>query len=811
MNDASRAALRRDLAAIVGEEGVSDGAPDRVAYARDMWPRQQIVVRAGRAAPAPPAVVLWPSSTEQVAAVVRFAAERGLPVVPFGAGSGVCGGVLPSPEAIVLDVKRMARVRRIDVARLRLEAEAGILGQHLEERLSEEGLTLGHFPSSILCSTLGGWIAGRSAGQCSGRYGKIEDMLLGLTFVDGRGEIHRAERDGEGASLLPLLTGSEGILGVVTTATLRLAVAPTERRFASYRFPSVADGLEAIRGIYQAGLRPAVARLYDPVDSFVARMRGARGEGADSGGGGGRLGLRLLVASLRRHGVLGALRAAEHALAPFLGGALLVLLWEDDPDIGRAERLDAHEIALRAGGTDAGEGPARRWLRRRYAVSYRQAPLLAAGGFVDTMEVAAPWSRLLGLHEAVRESLAEEALVMAHFSHAYPDGASIYFTFAGAARSDEEALRRYERAWRLALRAATRAGGVLSHHHGVGRSKAPALRREQGPAIDLVAEAKRLLDPRGVLNPGVLLPEERSDPGGSLEPSPSPLDRWLEADGVLRPADEEQLRAVVAAARAQGRRLWLQGMAPSPEGKETAVPLSLERLDEVIALDERSELVHVQAGRRLEDLERFLRVRGRTLGLCEPPTDESIAAWVARGGAGLPNLDDDPVAPRLVGLEAILPDGRWLRIRPAPRRATGPDLLALFLGARHRLGVLATVHLACPRRSAFREVAWRFASRDAAERALARARGLGVRPMASSLGDEATGNVLLWARLPSEGRAVGRAMVRVLERVARALGGEPTTPAPPAPRGDASVGLDPVLAAWADRLDPDGILAGPRS
>jgi alkyldihydroxyacetonephosphate synthase len=141
-------------------------------------------------------------------------------------------------------------------------------------------------------------------------------------------------------------------------------------------------------------------------------------------------------------------------------------------------------------------------------VSYRQSPLFASGGFVDTMEVASTWSRLLPMYEAVRGALSPHVFVMAHFSHAYPDGASIYFTFAGSSKNDDEALRVYDRAWSDALAAVVGAGGTLSHHHGVGRSKAPAMRSEQGVAVDVVRELKRELDPRGILNPGALLPVE---------------------------------------------------------------------------------------------------------------------------------------------------------------------------------------------------------------------------------------------------------------------------------------------------------------
>ncbi|MBK6577291.1 MAG: FAD-binding oxidoreductase [Sandaracinaceae bacterium] len=502
--------IRNDLARLVAGGKASSSDPDRVAYARDLWPRHQIATRAGNPAVAPPAVIVWPSNTEELSSVIAYAAARSIPVVPYGAGSGVCGGVLPTTDTVLIDMKMMRSLKTIDRARLTCDADAGMIGQHLEDDLGAAGFTLGHFPSSIYCSTLGGWVAGRSAGQCSGRYGKIEDMVLGLTVVDGTGRVLRAERGGDNSALLPLFIGSEGILGVVTEARLRIAPAPPCRRFASYLFPSTETGLDAIRRIYQAGLRPAVARLYDPFDSMIARRGGLRTEHeaepkpkrteAKPG-----LGLRALVQALRAPGMLNEL--IDRVPDKTMGGAKLILVWEADPLIADAELREARAICSRYDAQDTGEGPAKHWLGHRHSVSYRQSPLFTAGAFIDTMEVAATWSRLLPMYHAVRSALSPHVFVMAHFSHAYPDGASIYFTFAGAARDDHACELAYDRAWKAALKAVVAAGGTLSHHHGVGRSKAPAMRSEQGNAIDVVRELKRVMDPKGIFNRGALIPD----------------------------------------------------------------------------------------------------------------------------------------------------------------------------------------------------------------------------------------------------------------------------------------------------------------
>ncbi|MDH3202560.1 MAG: FAD-binding oxidoreductase [Myxococcales bacterium] len=499
--------LRMDLAELVSGGRASTDPADRAAYARDLWPRQQIRTRAGEAAIAPPAIIVWPADVQEVAEVLRFAAERGIPAVPYGAGSGVCGGISPDDRTILIDVKRMDDIDRVDPDTLTCSAGAGIIGQNLEDQLNAKGYTFGHFPSSIYCSTLGGWIACRAAGQTSGRYGKIEDRVLGLTFVDGMGKIWRADHDGDNAALLPLLIGSEGIYGVVTEAKLRLDPAPTERQFSSWLFRHTEDGLEAIRRIYQAGLRPAVARLYDPFDSMISRSFKSKDKGetrdpSDTSTGPG-VGLRSLVRIIRRPSAVNRLIDLAD---PAMGGAKLVLVWEDDPEIGRAESTEAKRICSGFRAHDTGEGPARHWLAHRHSISYRQSAFFAAGAFVDTMEVAATWSRMWPMYESVRKALSPHVFVMAHFSHAYPEGASIYFTFAGAASDDSAALDRYDETWRSGLRAVVDAGGTLSHHHGVGRSKAPMMRREQGVAVDVVRSIKRSLDPHGILNPGSLIP-----------------------------------------------------------------------------------------------------------------------------------------------------------------------------------------------------------------------------------------------------------------------------------------------------------------
>jgi alkyldihydroxyacetonephosphate synthase len=484
------------LAAALGEGNVARDDAARLAYSQDRWPLAMVWTRAGKA-PFPPDAVCWAETTEHVAAVLRLAAEEGFAVVPYGAGSGVCGGTVPVRGGVVLDLKKMNRLIGVRDEALLCEAEAGIIGQHLEEALNRRGYTLGHFPSSIYCSTLGGWLAARSAGQASTKYGKIEDMCAGLEAVLPGGAVATLKptpRAAVGPDWKQLLIGSEGTLGVITRAWLRLAPLPEARRFLSFKFPSSAAGLAAIRKVMRRGLRPAVVRLYDPFDTLIGV----------AGGGGPAGPVERAKKEVMERAKLGLLAHPEWAavLERFAGGCHAVFVCEGDRELVALEVAAIEHEAAAAGAEVRGPEPARHWLEHRYDISYKGAPVFREGAFVDTMEVAAPWDRIEALYEAVRAALTPLAVTLAHFSHAYADGCSIYFTFAAFVEDDARTEARYEACWQAGLDAALAAGATISHHHGVGLLKARFMRRELGGFLDVYGAVKRALDPRDTLNPG---------------------------------------------------------------------------------------------------------------------------------------------------------------------------------------------------------------------------------------------------------------------------------------------------------------------
>jgi alkyldihydroxyacetonephosphate synthase len=456
---------------------------------------------------------VWPTSTEEVAEIVRAAARARTPIVPFGAGSGVCGGTVPIKGGLVLDLKRMRKLVSLDPAAGAATIEAGAIGEHLEHELNRRGYTLGHFPSSIMCSTFGGWLAARSAGQLSTKYGKIEDMVRRLTFVDGRGEVHEVGAGGS-PDLMQLLVGSEGTLGVITRATCTVHRLPEARSYRGWSFARLGAGCEAIRRLLQRNIKPAVVRLYDELDSFLHRSE-KDSDRLDEGrpleewlallnpkgpAGIGQWKRRAIAAALARPDLVNRLAGA---LLPYAqSGCLLIVGFEGERSLVEAELQVADGELKRAGGRDLGEGPGQRWLRHRYAVSFRMSKVFDAGAFVDTMEVATSWDKLLELYRAVRQAVSPLAFIMAHFSHAYRDGCSIYFTFAARGASRWEAERRYDEIWRAGLLAAHRVGATISHHHGIGLSKAPFMPDEHGEAMVLYRALKDVLDPSAILNPG---------------------------------------------------------------------------------------------------------------------------------------------------------------------------------------------------------------------------------------------------------------------------------------------------------------------
>jgi len=447
----------RDVCAVV----TTDDA-ERAEAGRDWWPLAMTWALQGQVGRRP-AVVARPGTEDEVAAVLAVCHEAGIPVTAAAGRSGVCGGSVPAFGGVLLDLCALSGIRSVDTTSMVLDVRAGTFGDQLEDTLrSEHQVTLGHWPQSIALSTVGGWLACRSAGQLSNRYGKIEDMAVGLdvALADGR-VIHTggSPRAAVGPDLNQVFIGSEGTLGVILGARLRIHALPAAEARAAYGFASFAAANEACRQVLQRGAKPAVLRVYDATEADRSYQTGDR------------------------H-VLLVLDEGDPAL---VAGTMAVVA----DACAEAEVLD-----------DALVG---RWLEHRNDVAALEA-LVSKDFVVDTMEITARWADLDAVYTSTCEAIGavEGTLaVSAHQSHAYTDGACLYFTFAG--RPEPDAKDEFYRAvWDAGTRAVLDGGGSLSHHHGVGLNRARFVASALGEAFGTLVDLKSALDPKGILNPGKL-------------------------------------------------------------------------------------------------------------------------------------------------------------------------------------------------------------------------------------------------------------------------------------------------------------------
>ena len=422
-----------------------------------------------------PAGIIFPARTEEVATILAWASQTGTTVIPRGAGSGVCGGAQAASQAVVLDLSRMDRIGPVDPESQTVDVQAGVRGDRLEEELARSNLTTGHYPQSIAISTVGGWIAASSAGQASTGFGAIEDLLLGLTAVLPDGAILRLRpvpRSAAGPDLKRLLTGSEGTLAVVTEATLACRARPQAWDWLAFGYGDFTTMATALRDVKRAETGAAVLRGYDETDAQLG---------------------------------FGALQHTTGCVA--LAG------FPDGPP-GLDARKQAATAILRATGTELGARYGEHWwLHRNDAVrTYAQIMgperAFGPGVIVDTMEVAGLWSNVPRLYDSIRTALAAHAQAVAcHLSHLYPSGSSLYFTFLITGTDDQDAEARYRQAWHTAASSCAEAGGTITHHHGVGRLKAPFLETELGETgAHVLTRIRKALDPGGIMNPGVQRP-----------------------------------------------------------------------------------------------------------------------------------------------------------------------------------------------------------------------------------------------------------------------------------------------------------------
>ena len=432
-----------------------------------------------------PDVVAYPHNADDIAALLDWSGGADVAVIPFGGGSSVVGGVEPRVAgkyraAITIDLRNLNRVIEVDGTSRAARIEAGTYGPALEAQLKPHGLTLRHFPQSFEYSTLGGWIATRGGGHYASLYTHIVDFVESLTLVTPQGRIETRRLPGSGAGPSPdrLFIGSEGILGVITEAWMRLQDRPRFRAGGAVRFKDLFAAARALRAVSQAGLYPANCRILDP------------NEARNNGAGDGSFAVMVL-----------AFESADHEVGPWHKRAL-----ELCADFGGKP-----EAAEGANATQ--EGAAGMWRNAFIRMPFAREKMVARAIIGDTFETAITWERFENFHDtvkaaterAIRDVTGRPGQVTCRFTHVYPDGPAPYFTFSALGRHgalDEQ--------WHAIKQAASdaliAAGGTITHHHAVGRDHRPWYDRQRPPLFaDALRAAKKALDPKGLLNPGVLI------------------------------------------------------------------------------------------------------------------------------------------------------------------------------------------------------------------------------------------------------------------------------------------------------------------
>jgi len=463
------AMIRSELAWALGEENVSSDDADRLGHSIDYYWIPEMWHDRGKTPPAPDFIV-HPGSAGEVSKVLQIANKYKIPVTPWGGGSGSQGGALPVYGGISLDTKRMNKVLNIDVKSLTVTAETGINTQHLEWEVEKAGYSTMHLPASIACATLGGFLAHRGTGVLSTKYGKIEDMTMSLEVVTPTGDIINTlpvPRHASGPDLTQIFLGSEGTLGVMTKATLKIHPIPEIRKFHAFLFKDMHAALTAGANIMTGRLRPCVIRVYDEPETAKLIKR-----------------------------VLGIDKKGAYLVFGFDGPLKMVEL----------EVQMACDICRRESSEDLGAEMGQSWWEHRYKFFYPPYMFQLPQAF-GTLDTVATFANIENVYWAMKKTVAEnfpQATFIGHFSHWYEWGCMLYarFIIEKPPQDPEQAAALYNRIWDMTIRAAIKEGGVINEHHGVGLKLGRIMPDLYGPAFKVLEGIKGSLDPNNIMNPG---------------------------------------------------------------------------------------------------------------------------------------------------------------------------------------------------------------------------------------------------------------------------------------------------------------------
>lgn len=455
-----------ELEDAVGRDNVSVRAADKIVHSMDYFWLPRMYVDNGNLPPLADFIV-YPGSAEEVSKVLVIANYYKIPVYPWGGGSGSQGGALPVKGGILLDTKRMNHVLDFDEKSMTVTVETGMIFTQLEWYANERGYSLMHYPSSINCGTVGGFLAHNGIGVLSTKYGKIDDQCLSLEVVIPNGQTLKTSpvpKHSSGPNLTAMFIGSEGTLGVITKATFKLFKLPEVRKFRAFLFKSVEDGVNAGRDLVHQ-VKPSIIRLYDEAET---------------------------VSLIRK--VIGFAKPGAFMNVAIEGAA-------DDVELEEKHML---EIAEKYGAEDLGSDYGEKWWDSRLTFFYPDKcldfPLM-----YGTMDTVATYSNIEKIYWAMKKEVEkfEGVRFIAHFSHWYEWGCMMYdrFIMDNPPEDPDEAFRLHNEIWSAGVRAALENGGVINDHHGVGIKLGRLMKEQYGPSMIVFEGLKKTLDPNGIMNP----------------------------------------------------------------------------------------------------------------------------------------------------------------------------------------------------------------------------------------------------------------------------------------------------------------------
>ncbi|MFK7984127.1 MAG: FAD-binding oxidoreductase [Saprospiraceae bacterium] len=480
---APRFTLPKHLASICSNSNFDRASHTYGKAFRDIWRGVRGIF------PNPPDYVSFPRTEADIIALMEFATANDISLIPFGGGSSVCGGTEPSDNpryqgVISVDMKYFDQILQIDQASRSAHIQAGIYGPALDASLKPHGLTLRHYPQSYEFSTLGGWIATRSGGHFATLYTHIDEFVQGVTMITPKGKIETRRLPGSGAgpSEERLVAGSEGILGIITSAWMRLQTIPQYKKTITVAFPSFEAGAAGARALAQSGLNPANARLIDAMEAFGSGL----GDGKSS----------ILIVGFESH---------QRDVTYFMHEALA--LCKEHGGTWDEKRVTAT--------TRSSKGDA--WKSSFLVAPYLRDECVKLGLVMDTFETAVTWDQYPTFYKNVKKATQDAVnkycgagTVTCRFTHIYPDGPAPYFTVIAKGKKGKQ-LEQWDAIKQAASQAIIDNGGTITHHHAVGKDHRPYYTQQHTPLFgEMLSAAKKTVDPNWVMNPGVLLEERKS-------------------------------------------------------------------------------------------------------------------------------------------------------------------------------------------------------------------------------------------------------------------------------------------------------------